>query len=93
MIGQICGKCVFLTFSSSFSSLNFVTFHCVGVVCVGSVAWGGGGRIVREGMLAREGSRVRWIEETQMKTMVCGVLQGSDRHHILFSSPHFEYGW
>ncbi len=58
------------------------------------MAWGGGGGgIGREGMLAREGSRMRWIEETQMKTMVCGVLQGIDRHHILFSSPHFVYGW
>jgi hypothetical protein len=30
---------------------------------------------------------VVWIEETQRKTMVCGVKEGSDRHHVSFSSP------
>ncbi len=40
MIGQISGKCVFHTFSSSFASLDFVTLHCVGDVCAGSLAWG-----------------------------------------------------
>ncbi len=48
--------------------------------------WGGGG-IRREGMLVREGLRVGWIEETQRKTIVCGVKEGSDRHHVSFSSP------
>jgi hypothetical protein len=40
-------------------------------------------------MLVREGSRVGWIEETQRKTMVCSVKEGSDtsRHHVSFSSP------
>jgi hypothetical protein len=46
----------------------------------------GGKGIGREGMLVREGSRVVWIEETQRKTMVCGVKEGSDRHHVSFSS-------
>jgi hypothetical protein len=47
----------------------------------------GGKGIGREGMLVREGSRVVWIEETQRKTMVCDVKEGSDRHHVSFSSP------
>jgi hypothetical protein len=38
-------------------------------------------------MLVREGTRVGWIEETQRKTMVCSVKEGSDRHHVSFSSP------
>jgi hypothetical protein len=50
------------------------------------MAWGGG-VIGREGMLVREGSRVGWIEETQRKTMACGVKEGSDRRHVSFSSP------
>jgi hypothetical protein len=37
-------------------------------------------------MLVREGSRVRWIEKTQRKMMVCGVEEGIDRHHVSFSS-------
>ena len=45
-----------------------------GGVCVESMAWWGEG-IGREGMLVREGSRVAWIEETQRKTMVCGVKE------------------
>ena len=36
------------------------------------IAWGGEG-IRREGVQVREGSRVGWIEETQMKTKGCGV--------------------
>ncbi len=47
----------------------------------------GGEGIGREGMLVREGTRVGWIEETQRKTMVGGVKEGSDRHHVSFSSP------
>jgi hypothetical protein len=38
-------------------------------------------------MLVREGSRVGWIEETQRKTMVDSVKEGSDRHYVFFSSP------
>ncbi len=49
--------------------------------------WLGGKGIGREGMLVREGSRVVWIEKTQGKTMVCGVKEGSDMHHVSFSSP------
>jgi hypothetical protein len=37
-------------------------------------------------MLVREGSRVGWIDETQRKTMVCGVKEESDRNHVSFSS-------
>jgi hypothetical protein len=43
------------------------------------LGWNG---IGREGTMVREGSRVVWIEETQRKTMVCGVKEGSDRHHV-----------
>ena len=42
------------------------------------MAWGGVG-FGREGMLVREDSRVVWKEETQRKTMVCVVKEGSDR--------------
>ncbi len=48
------------------------------------MAWGGG--FGRKGMLVREGSRVGWIDETQRKTMVCGVKEESDRNHVSFSS-------
>jgi hypothetical protein len=34
--------------------------------------------------MVREGSRVVWIQETQKKTMVCGVKEGSDTHHVSF---------
>ena len=37
-------------------------------------------------MLVREGSMVGWIDETQGKTRVCGVKEGSDSHHVSFSS-------
>ena len=50
------------------------------------MAWGGKG-IRREGVEVREGSRVGWIEETQMKTKGCGVYEGSDRNHVAFWSP------
>jgi hypothetical protein len=84
-----------LFFLSLLLILSLFTFDCVGalVLFVLEVWLGVGGGGEWEGMLAREGSRMRWIEETQIKTMVCGVLQGIDRHHILFSSPHFVYGW
>jgi hypothetical protein len=49
--------------------------------------WLEGKGIGREGMLVREGSRMVWIEETQRKTILCGVKEGSDRHHVSFSSP------
>ena len=49
------------------------------------MAWGGVG-FGREGMLVREDSRVVWKEETQRKTMVCGVKEGSERNHVSFSS-------
>jgi hypothetical protein len=45
---------------------------------------GGGGGIRREGMLVRKGSRVGCIEETQRKTMVCSVKEGSDRQSTMF---------
>ena len=47
----------------------------------------GGEGIEREEMLVREGTTVGWIEETQRKTMVCVIKEGSDRHHVSFSSP------
>ncbi len=45
----------------------------------------GGEGFGREGMLVREGSMVGWIDETQGKTRVCGVKEGSDSHHVSFS--------
>ncbi len=42
----------------------------VGQLCLGCL---GGEGIRREGVQVREGSRVGWIEETQMKTKGCGV--------------------
>ena len=46
----------------------------------------GGEGFGREGMLVREGSMVGWIDETQGKTRVCGVKEGSDSHHVSFCS-------
>lgn len=47
----------------------------------------GGGRIGREGVEVREGSKVGWIEETQTETKGCGLKEGSDLHHGVFRFP------
>ncbi len=71
---------------SSSKAFKNVFFSCRAVVLCWKYGLGGEG-IGREGMLVREGSRVGWIEETQRKTMVCSVKEGSDRHHVSSSSP------
>ena len=57
---------------------NIFSLLSSGGVCGESMAWGGVG-FGREEMLVREDSRVVWKEETQRKTMVCVVKEGSDR--------------
>ena len=67
--------------------LSNIFFSLVGRWCL-CWKYGLGGEVFgREGKLVREGSRVGWIEETQRKTMACCVKEGSDRHHVSFSSP------
>ncbi len=38
-------------------------------------------------MKVRERARVGWIEETQKKTMGCGLKEGSVRNHVASLSP------
>ncbi len=48
---------------------------------------GGDGGIGREEVEVRERWRVGWIEETERKTMGCGLKDGSDLNHVSFLSP------
>jgi hypothetical protein len=61
---------------------------CRGAVLGVKGRLGGGGGIGREGVQVRERWRVRWIEEAERKTTVCGLKEGSDMNHVFFFVPN-----